>query len=266
MSSQSPPPNVVATTRKLSISSGVRKIAQKIILYGPGAVGKTTLASCLDDVGIMPLFVDIEEGSSQLDVARIDPTPETFEEMREAIQLAANSPDIGAIVIDSFTKAEELATAYTLRTIKHEKGEPITGIESYGWGKGYVHVYESFLLLLQSLDAAARKGKHIIGICHDVTEKVPNPNGEDWLQYQPRLQSPPKNGKTRERVREWSDHLLFVGFDAYVDKDGKAKGGGSRTIYTTARPMYWAKSRSLSESVVYEQGDAEIWKQLFKKE
>ncbi|KKM07635.1 hypothetical protein LCGC14_1731990, partial [marine sediment metagenome] len=254
-------------SRSLSVSQGVRSAAQKIVIYGPGGVGKTELVSLLSDVGLAPLFIDIEEGSNFLDVARIDPTPETFEEILQAIQLATAMPDYGAIVIDSLTKAEELGVAYTLQNVSHEKGHPVNSIEGYGWGKGYVHNFETFLRLLQALDAAARAGKHIIGICHDCTASVPNPAGEDWIRYEPRLQSPPSGkGSIRHRVKEWCDHLLYVGFDTFVDTDGKASGSGTRTIYPVELPTHWAKSRSLTDPVVYEKGSAQIWKLLFSKE
>jgi len=95
---------------------------------------------------------------------------------------------------------------------------------------------------------------------------VPNPTGENYLQYQPRLQSPPKQGKCRERVKEWADHLLFCDFDKAVSKDGKAVGHGSRTIYCSERPTYWAKSRTISDDVPYQLGDSTIWQMIFNKE
>ena len=45
----------------------------------------------------------------------------------------------------------------------------------------------------------------------------------------------PSSGKAsvRLRLREWLDHLLFIGYDVECTKqmDGKAKGQGTRTIY-----------------------------------
>jgi hypothetical protein len=41
--------------------------AQKIVIYGPEAVGKSTLASKFPN----PLFYDVEDGSLRLDVRRI---------------------------------------------------------------------------------------------------------------------------------------------------------------------------------------------------
>lgn len=249
--------------RSFSVARGVRNDAHKCVIYGPGGVGKTELCSLLSQVGIEPLFVDLEGSSSFLDVSRFDPPPQSFEDVRDCLH--ANLGDAGAIVVDSVTKLEEMARDYVLRTIPHEKGHSLAGksIEDYGWGKGYQHIYETMLLALQDLDAVARQGKHVVLVAHELTERVPNPSGEDFLQYQPRLQSPPKQGKLRERIKEWCDHLIYIGFDRFVSKDGKAQGSGSRTIYPTETACWWAKSRMLTESFEYVKGDPQLWRALF---
>jgi len=257
-----------APTRTLKVASGVQSRAQKTVIYGPGGVGKTELASLLAQVGVRPLVIDLEDGSGFLDVTRVDPTPETFEETLAAVEMAKTG-DFGAVVIDSLTKGEELCVDYTLRTVKaknkpDDPGRLVASVEGYGWGKGYTHVFEQFLKLLQALDSVARAGKHVVAICHDCTANVPNPGGDDWIRYEPRLLNNNK-GMIRQRVKEWCDHLLYIDFDAYVE-DGKAQGSGTRTIYPTERPTHWAKSRKLSETIPYVQGDATLWRQLFDKE
>ena len=231
--------------------------------YGPGGIGKTKLASLLKLVGINPLVLDLEGGSNFLDVQRIAGI-ESFQELRDVLRDEQLLAPFGAVVIDSFTKAEELAIRHTLETVKNDGGQYVDGIEGYGFGKGYTHAYETFLKLLGDLDGLARKGKHIVGICHDCTANVPNPHGEDWIRYEPRLQNTPK-GSIRHRVREWCDHLLFVGYDVAVGKDGKGKGAGTRTIYPTEMPTHMAKSRFLSDPIVYQDGQPDLWKALFSK-
>jgi hypothetical protein len=151
---------------------------------------------------------------------------------------------------------------HTLATVPHEKGHRVTRLEDYGFGKGYSHVYDTFLPLLGDLDAHARAGRNVILICHDCTATVPNPAGEDWIRYEPRLQSP-ASGKSsiRLRVREWADHVLFVGYDVAV-KDGKGSGSGSRTIYPSELPHCMAKSRTLSQPLPLSKFDLSLWNQL----
>jgi hypothetical protein len=249
--------------KTFSVSAGVKHGAQKVVLYGPGGVGKTSLLASLADVGTNPLVLDLESGSQFLDVPRVTPTPETWDDMRDALHSVSLWQGHDAVAIDSLTFAEELAVRWTLANVKHpdKPDKRITSIESYGYGKGFQFVYDTFLQLLADLDMHVRAGRHVVCIAHDCTEKVPNPGGEDWLQYQPRLQSPPKQGKIRERVKEWCDHLLYIGFDVAVE-GGKGKGGGTRTIHPMELPTHWAKSRLLSDPIEYSKGSSDIWRQL----
>lgn len=249
---------------RYAVRRGVAAAAHKVVIYGPGGVGKSELCSLLSQVEIEPLFIAIEEGCHFLDVAQVDPIPHTWAELRAVLQNRELLAPFGAVVIDSATKAEEFATTWTIANVPHEKGHVVNSIEGYRFGKGYTHVFETFLQMLGDLDAIARMGKHVILTAHDCTASVPNPNGEDWIRYEPRLQSPPSGkGSIRHRVKEWADHLLYVGYDLVVDGDGKAKGGGTRTIYPSEMPTHWAKSRKIADPVPYDKGDAEIWRQLF---
>ncbi len=245
------------------VSVGVMRGAQRIGIYGPGGSGKTTLASYLERVEIPTLFLDLEAGSRFLNVSRV--LPETFDEVRAVLHDAKLLDGFDAVVVDSLTKLEELATTWTLANVKHEKGHQVDSVEGYGYGKGYTHVYETFLLVLSDLDALVRQGKHVVGICHDCTASVPNPAGEDWIRYEPRLQNS-KTCSIRHRVKEWSDHFFYLGYDVTVDKQGKAKGGGTRTIYPMELPTHLAKSRTLADPIPFEKDDPVLWNLLFGKE
>lgn len=185
----------------------------------------------------------------------------TWNDMRDALH-GKDVESFQTIVIDSATKAQELALQHALATIKHEKGHFVNSIEGYGFGKGFQHVYDVFLQLLGDLDGHARAGRNVILVCHGLVELAPNPEGEDYRRYEPDLQQPPKNGRLRDRVKNWCDHLLFVNYDVFVE-GGKGKGSGTRTIYPTEMPTFWAKSRTLREPIQYPEGSVELWNRLF---
>lgn len=257
-----PPPGAAAPAaapaRSFEITSGKIQGAQRILLYGPGGIGKSTLASLAPGA----VMIDLEDGTREIDASRIN--IDTFQELQACLRSDALD-NCGTVVIDSATKAEEMALAHTLETVKHEKGHEVTNIEGYGFGKGYMHLYDTFLLLLQELDAQIRKGRNVILIAHECVETVPNPLGEDWIRYEPHLQSP-KSGKgsIRHRTKNWADHVLFVGYDVITD-DGKGRGGGTRAIYPAELPTHVAKSRVLPPAPLpfIDANDDGVWRLLF---
>jgi hypothetical protein len=237
------------------------------VIYGSGGIGKTELASNIAQCGLKPLFFDCGTGTGFLDVARVDGLT-TWEDLRGAVNDHELAKGFDAIVVDDLTTAEAMASMWVLDNIPAERsggqGVKVSSIEGYGWGKGYTHVYETFLLLLGDLDSHVRAGRTVICIAHDCTAKVPNPAGQDYIRYEPRLQSSEK-ANIRARVKEWCDHLLFVGYDVF-SKDGKASGAGTRTIYPQEMPTHLAKSRSLSDPIVYGRGSCELWSKLLATE
>jgi len=233
----------------------------RIGLYGPGGIGKTLLGMTAPSPVVVYDLDDsltvLKPQLEGLDIQQIGVA--NWQEIRDSLH-APGWDGVGTIVVDSATKAEEMAIAHTLAKVKDDKGKGVTNIEGYGYGKGYSHVYDTFLLLLSDLDAHARAGRNVILIMHDCTANVPNPTGEDYIRFEPRLQTL-ASGKNsiRLRVREWLDHLLFIGYDIDVSKDGKGKGSGSRTIYPQELPHCMAKSRSLTDPMPLEYRDASVW-------
>ena len=244
----------------------------RIGIYGPGGIGKT---SCAATAPGPVAFIDLDDSLpilrpslGDLDVRRVSGLA-GWQDMRDALH-SDGWDDIRTIVIDSATKAEELALAWTLANVRHEKdGVVIRRIEDYGFGKGYQHLYETFLHVLGDLDAHVRAGRHVVMICHDCTANVPNPKGDDYIRWEPRLQNP-ASGKAsvRLRVREWLDHLLYVGYDVECSKQsgGKAQGAGTRTVYPQEMPWCMAKSRTLTEQIELVQFDTTLWNKLIALE
>ena len=252
-----------ANLSSVSESDGLLSLPEKVVIYGPGGVGKTELAVNLQQMGKVVKIIDLDEGSHKHHVKRVRGISD-WSTLRAYIQDESKWEDVDVVCIDSLTRGEELAVAHTLEHVPHEKGHRVASIEGYGFGKGFQHVYDTFLPLLADLDRHVRAGRSVVLICHECVANVPNPAGDDFIRYEPRLQSP-SSGKAsiRHRVKEWCDHLLFVGYDVAVMSDGKAQGSGTRTIYPVELPTHWAKSRTLAEPIVYRKGSFDVWTQLF---
>lgn len=243
---------------RFAIISGKVNSPERVLLYGPGKIGKSTLCSLAPN----PVFLDIENGTGHMDVPRVEGL-ETYADLRACLQ--SNVLDgYDTIIIDSATKAEEMAAEHVLATVPHEKGHRVDCLEGYGFGKGFSHLYDAYLLLLADSDSQVRRGRHVIWISHECINDVPNPSGDNFIRYEPRLQSP-KSGKNdiRNRVIQWADHVLFLGYDV-VSQDGKGRGGGTRTIYTSELPDHIAGSRSVSVNIPFTgPTDGTIWSHIF---
>jgi len=214
----------------------------RTVIYGPGGVGKTTLASFAES----PVFLELEPGSGELDVARITGISK-YEEVRSILQNGLVK-DFKTIVLDSVTRLEEMTIEFTLRTVRDDKGGIVRRIEDYGYGKGYQHAYDTFLPILADLDRCVERGHNVVLIAHECVSDVPNPAGDDWIRYEPHLQNP-KSGKAsiRERVYQWADNVFFVGFNLAVTEEGKGFGSGERVIWLEERPTHRAKMRGRLE-------------------
>ena len=246
---------------------------ERIGLYGSGGIGKTELAASLSAVGIEPLFIDLDQGSMGLDVARAvsgddEHLTRTFSEVRGVLQNHELIRQFGAVVIDTFTTLEDRIREHVIATIPHEKGKTITSIEDYGFGKGLSHIFDQSLLVLADLEAISRLGIHVVVICHQVSEKVPSVESEDFLEYQPRLQSPGKTAKLRERMFEWCNHFFRVDFDRFVS-EGKVDSSNKRSVHTVKTTTAWAKHRTMpngrefAPTISYPKGSYELWSTMF---
>jgi hypothetical protein len=269
----SAPPAPLAPPARRTVKFGeVNTTAgHRVVLYGPGGIGKTCLAAQLPG----PVaFVDLDESLGKLRayltankiISNLMPVEgvASWLDLRAVLQ-SDGWDKIKTIVVDTGTRAEELAVAHTLGTVLHEKGQKCNSVEDYGYGKGFGHVFDTFLPLLADLDRHCRAGRNVAILCHDCTCTVPNPAGEDWLRYEPRLQSP-ASGKAsiRLRVREWADHVLFMGYDLDVTKEGKGRGAGTKTIYTSELPHFMAKSRTCQQSIPVGTDGEAVWSEIIK--
>lgn len=257
------PRQTLPSPTEFKISSGTQTGAVRIGIYGPGGIGKTTLAAYLP----APLFIDLEHGTRRMNVARVEGVRD-FRALRGVIaQLDAAPPQgVQTIVIDSLSVVEELAKECVVAERKTEKGQKVDSVDAFGWGRGWNFVYDEMMAFFADLDRIVdRHGLNVCCIAHECTSQAPNPYGEDFLRYEPHLYAGDKKERssTRKFFRNWLDELLFVGYDVHATEDGKGVGSGTRTVYTGERPTHIAKSRVNPTEIPFDLTNAAaIWTAL----
>lgn len=243
-------------SKSFAIAGGVQHGGERVVIYGTGGIGKSSLAALAPE----PLFMDLEQGTRKLNVKRIN--VQTYQDVRDALAEKSLWKGVKSVVIDTGSKLQELTAAHILGTVKADRNELATSLEGFGYGKGYRYLFEHFCLVLADLDAHAREGRNVVMLLHDRTEKVPNPAGDDYLCFAPQLLAS-ANNNIADKVKGWCDHLLFLQYDRVVTTDGLALGKGSRTIWPREQGHFQAKSRSLRDPIPFAEGSTTLWDKLF---
>lgn len=220
----------------LNITRGKIAKAQKVVIYGPEGIGKTTFASQFPD----PLFVDTEGGTNQLDVARIDPAPKSWNELLGIIEAVKVERPCATLVLDTADWAEMLCINHLCIKNKWDS------IEAPGYGAGYTAIKEEFGKLLNKLSDLVEIGINVVFTAHAITRRFDRPDeASSYDRWELKLQR-----KTAPLVKEWADVLLFVNYKIVVEnvdagmnqKKGKARGG-KRVMYAEHNPCWDAKNR-----------------------
>ena len=228
----------------LPIVRGRRRKTQRVVIYGPEGVGKSTLAAGLP----APLFLDTEEGTLHLDADRLH--VETVPQMREACRTIFREAKAGSlpyktVVIDTGDRLWDMCAQEVTAAAKVES------IEAIGYGKGYAQASEMFVSLLAMFDALRSAGLHVAVVCHSRVETVSPPDSEAYTMYTVKVNAPAKQAATaKDKLREWADAVLFCNFVTVVTDAGKAKGGTCRKVYTEHRATWEAKNRHGMDPVV----------------
>lgn len=228
----------------MEITRGKIPCAKKVVVYGPEGIGKSTFASKFPD----PVFIDTEGSTKDMDVARL-PAPSSWNMLLEEVRYVLDNPQVcKTLVIDTADWTEQLCS--TSVCDKHQK----SGIEDFGYGKGYVFLQEEFGKLLNLLtDVVEQKMINVVLTAHAKMRKFEQPDEmgayDRWEMKLSKNVSP--------MVKEWADMVLFANYKTHVVKvDGKNKAqGGQRVLYTTHHSCWDAKNRySLPDEIPFEYG------------
>lgn len=214
------------------IKRGQLRSPLRHLFYGPGGVGKSTLASDAPN----PLFFDIEGGGDNLDIARYPfrddengHVPLTYDEVAAALSdlIANGGRGYQTLVVDTIDALEALIHKHICTL--HGKAN----VEDFGFGKGYKVALGVFREFMSLLDALRAKGVQIVLLGHVYVKTFKDPIGEDFDRYQLRIHE-----QASAQLREWSDVVGFVRFE----------GGSAKLANDTAqtkRARGWSTGRRI---------------------
>ena len=222
----------------MNISKGIKLGPQKVVIYGPEGIGKSTLAAQFP----APLFLDVEAGTRHLDVARVDPAPLTWTALKDTVRafLTERPMDFSTLVLDTADWAEQMCIKHVCDSNQKK------GVEDFGYGKGYVYVAEAFGEMLNLLGDAVTAGYNVVILAHAKMRKFEQPDEAGaYDRWELKLSK-----QVAPMVKEWADMVLFANYKTLVITTGKgdnlkakAQGQGKRVIYTTHHSCWDAKNR-----------------------
>lgn len=232
----------------MNITTGRISKAQRVVVYGPEGIGKSTFASRFPE----PLFIDTEGSTNEMTTVRRFDKPTSWSMLLEEVKYVKQNPSVcRTLVVDTADWAEKLCKEdFCAR-------KQISGIEDIGYGKGYVYVSEEFGKLLNLLTEIYEMGIHVVMTAHAAMRKFEQPDEMgSYDRWELKLEK-----KDAPLLKEWADIILFANYKTIVinvDGQGAQKGknkaqGGQRVMYTTHHTCWDAKNRhDLAEELPFD--------------
>lgn len=216
-----------------NIKRGKQQRPQRVIIYGPEGVGKSTLAAGLPS----PVLLDTEQGSSHIDVARLD--CRSYGDVINAVEeLKQGGHGFQTVIIDSIDWCERFLQNSFLKEENRKKNAHHNSIEDLGYGKGYKMIEPVAMDLLSRLNTLMSAGMNVVLVGHSrrVKFEMPETAGA-YDKHELNLSK-----FVAPLVKEWADAILFCNFVVTV-QDGKGHGGNQRMVYTSPSAPWEAKNR-----------------------
>ena len=149
----------------LRINRGPVAKPQKVVVYGPEGIGKTTFAAQFPD----PLFVDTEGGTETYDVARTD-APQSWSALLDTLRAVRDERPCSTLVLDTADWAEKLLCAELCAKNKWD------GMEALSFGKCWTYALEEFGRMLDLLTDVRDRGMNVVVTAHAMVSKFEQPD------------------------------------------------------------------------------------------
>lgn len=224
------------------VSKGRIEHAFWVHVHGGEGVGKTSLGAAAPDA----LFLDVEQGSMNLDVTRFQfddqgrTMPRTFDELLEAVRVVERETHpYKTFVVDTLDAVEALIW----RHICDRDGKE--NIAAYGYAKGEnIVALDEWRKLIAALERVRARGINVLTLSHSIVKRFDDPESDGWDRYVLKL-----HDKAGGLVKERADAVLFARFEVVKtkSKDDRKKVRAALTdarfLCTKKTGAYDAKNR-----------------------
>jgi hypothetical protein len=218
----------------VKIHKGKKQRARRVLIYGENGVGKSTIASRFPN----PLFLNLEDGLGDIDCDSTEVIKSVTE--FDGCLIHCAETEYQTIVVDTVDWLEKLI----FDDVAKKAGKDT--IDDIGFGKGYQAVELAWREIFKGLGYLWNQGRHIVFTCHEMTEKLTNPEGDSYNYWRPSLHT-----KGSGLVTEWCDEVLFVRYKTHtvIKEEGFGRkraigiGGKERVIICNKTAAVEAKNR-----------------------
>lgn len=238
------------------IQEGERDAAWRVLIYGEGGVGKSSLAAKMPK----PLFIEGEAGGIRLNVPRVifdkkedRVHPQSWEELNGRVDEIATAAEsrrklpFETLVLDGFSAMEQLCVAYVCAQNKWG------ALGAAGYGKGEVAHYAEMRKFLRKIERIwsshepGSRGVNVAFICH-VSEAryTDNESGSEYKRQVPGLTTA-KNADVSGMFYGWCDAVLYCEKQITIARNNETKRafgvGGEHVMHTKLSAGHLAKCR-----------------------
>ena len=207
----------------------------RLVIYGPGGIGKTSFAASMDKC----IIVQSEDGIGKIECDHF-PVAKTYEEFMGNLDSLLTEPhEFKVCAIDSLDWLETLLWDHVCQK------NGFADISSPAYGKGYTMAIEEWRQYLNVLNRLRdEKSMTVIQIAHNQIRRYEDPSNEPHDRHEIKL-----HRKAADLIVEHSDAVFFANYKVgTVQVKGKMgmttkTVAGDRTIFTEQAPGYMAKNR-----------------------
>lgn len=222
----------------MKIETGKVQTPIRAVAYGPEGWGKSSLAAAWPK----PLFVDIENSTQSMDVART-PRPSSWAMLLTMIDELTKGGAMGyqTLVVDTADWAERLAKEAICAKAN------VRAIGDVDYGKLYQQLATEWAGFLDRLTRMQDTTKmHVCLLAHSCLAHVDIPEESGTVDRHEMKLTHSFKVDLSALTKEWATLVLHLGFETMVlDVDGKkkAQGGTKRIAHTSHHACWDAKQR-----------------------